>query len=96
MLIYFDGAETKDTTTTTTKELARIIETVRTKCIIFGEALKVRGQKYEQTLLENCSINAKIVITACKISKIFRGSMPRPRLKLFLLLKINSAGKNFA
>ena len=57
-----------------------------TKCIIFDKALKVRGQKYDQTLPENCSKSAKMTITVCKFSKIFRGSMPRTPLKSFLLL----------
>ena len=34
---------------------ARIIETVRTKCITIGEALKIKGQKHKQNLPENCS-----------------------------------------
>ena len=36
---------------------ARIIETVRTKCIEFGEALKIKGQKYKQNLFKNCLKN---------------------------------------
>ena len=59
-----------------------------TKCIIFDEVLKVRGQKYEQTVSENCSKSAKMSITVCKFSKIFRGSMPSDPLESFLLLKL--------
>ena len=69
---------------------------MRTKYIIFGEALKDRSQKYEQTLPKNCSKSTKIAITVCEFSKFFRGSMPpdTPRvLLLFKLLIINSAGK---
>ena len=76
--------------------LARIIETVRTKCIIFGEALKIRGQKHKHNLPENCSKSTKIAITVCQFSKNFRGSMPPDPLESFLLFKlhkINSAGK---
>ena len=78
--------------------LARIIETERTKSIIFGEALKIRGKKYKQNLSENCSKSTLMAITVCKFSKIFRGSMPPdfPRIILLLkLLKINYARKNY-
>ena len=73
-----------------------MIETVRTKCIIFGEALKVRGQKYEQTLPENSSKSAKMAFAVCQFSNIFRESMPPDPLESCLvlkLLKINSADK---
>ena len=50
--------------------LARIIETVRTNCIIFGEALKVKGQTYIQTLPENCLKSTKMAITLYKFSKM--------------------------
>ena len=75
---------------------ASIIDTVRTKCITFGERLKIRSQKYKQTLCENCSKSTKMAITACKFSKIVRGIMPPDPLESFLLfklLKINSVGK---
>ena len=58
---------------------------------------QIRGQKYEQTLPENCSKSTKMAITVRKFSKNFRGSMPWTLLESFLvpkLLKINSAGKN--
>ena len=54
---------------------ARIIENVRTKCIILGEALRTRVKKFKQNLSENYSKSTKIAITACKFSKIFRSSM---------------------
>ena len=38
--------------------LARIIENERTKCIVCGEALRIK--------VENCSQSTKIAITACK------------------------------
>ena len=72
------------------------MKTVRTKCIIFDEALKVRGQKYKQNLLENCSKSTKMAITVGKFSKTFRGNKPpdpMESLLLLKLLKINSAGK---
>ena len=55
---------------------ARIIETVRTKCIIFGEALKIRGQNINKIFLKIVQKALKRPITVCKFSKIFRGSMP--------------------
>ena len=54
----------------------RIIENVRTKCIIFGEALKIRVKKVKQYLRENYSKNTKIAATACKFSKISRVTCP--------------------
>ena len=58
---------------------ARIIETVRTKGIIFGEALKIRGQKYKQTLPENCSKSTQMAIKLRKLSKFFPECMsPNP------------------
>ena len=56
--------------------LASIIENVRTKCIIFGEALRIRVKQFKQNLPENYLNGTKTAITACKFSKIFRGSMP--------------------
>ena len=50
------------------------IENVRTKCI--GEALRIRIKTFTQNLRENYSKSSKIIIPACKFSKIFRGSMP--------------------
>ena len=78
---------------------ARIIENVRTKCIIFGEALGIRPKvkKCKQNYPEIYSKSTKIAITACKFSKIFRGSMPPTFLGPFLFLnqlQINSAEKN--
>ena len=42
------------------------IENVRTKCILFGEALRIRVTKFKQNLLENYSKSTKIATTACK------------------------------
>ena len=53
-----------------------MVENVRTKCIIFGEALRIRGKKFKQNLAETYSKSNKIAITSCKFSKLFRGSMP--------------------
>ena len=57
------------------------LENVRTKCIIFGEALRIRVKKFEQNLRENYLESTKITITVCKFSKHFRGSMPPDPLK---------------
>ena len=43
-----------------------MIENVRTKCIIFGEALRIKVKKFKQDLLENYSQSTKIAVTACK------------------------------
>ena len=59
---------------------------MRTKCIIFGEALRIRVKKLKQKLRENYSESTKITIAACKFSKIFQGSMPPDPLEPFLCL----------
>ena len=72
-------------------------EAVQTKCIIYGEALRIRVKKFKHNLPENYSTSTKIAITACKLSKIFWGSMPPDPPKFFLSLhqlQINSAEKN--
>ena len=46
---------------------------VRTKCIIFGQALRIRVKKIKQNLPENDSKSTEIAITACKFAKIFPG-----------------------
>ena len=74
-----------------------LIENLRTKGIIFNEALRIRVKKFKQTLLENHSKITKIAIAACKFAKIFWGSMPPTPLELFLFLnqlQICSAKKN--
>ena len=70
-----------------------IIETERTKCII-GEALKVRGQKYDE-------LSLKIVQKALKLyyanfQNFSRGACSRTPLESFLALKMfknNFSGK---
>ena len=62
-----------------------LIENLRTKCIIFGEALRIRVKILKQTLPENHSKSTKIAIIACKFSKILRGSMPPDPLRAFLV-----------
>ena len=57
------------------------LENVRTKCIIFDEAPRIRVKKFEQNLRENYLESTKITITPCKFSKIFQGSMPPDPLK---------------
>ena len=76
---------------------ARTSKTCETKCIIFGEALRIRVKKFKQNLSENHLKSTKITITACKFSKIFRGSMSPNPLEPFLCLnelQISSAEKN--
>ena len=75
---------------------ARIIKNVRTKCIIFGEALRIKVKKCKQNLPNIYSKSTKIAITARKSSKFFRGSMPTDLLEPFLFLNqlhISSAKK---
>ena len=58
---------------------------------------KLGSKKFKQNLFENCSKSTEIAITACKISKLSRGSMPPNPLELFLFLnqlQTCSAGKN--
>ena len=62
--------------------LARIIENVRTKCLIFGEALRIRVKNFKQNWPENYSKSTKIAITACKF---FRGSMSPDPPRAFLV-----------
>ena len=53
------------------------IENVRTKCITFGEALRIRVKKFKQNMRKNYSKSAKITITACKFSNFFEEACPR-------------------
>ena len=69
---------------------------MRTICIIFGEAIRIRVTKFKHNLPENYSKSTKIAITAGKFSKIFRGACPPDPLQLFLFfnqLQISSAEK---
>ena len=73
-----------------------IIETVRTKCII-GEALKVRGHKYNKLSLKIVQNALKWPLQYANFQKFSRGACPRTPLESFLaikLLRINSAEKN--
>ena len=75
------------------------MENVRTKCIIFGEALRIRVKNFKQNLRENYSKSTKLGITACKFSKFFRVACPQTPLELFLFLnqlQISFAEKNYA
>ena len=58
---------------------------------------EVESQNLNKICLnENYSKSTKIAITTCKFSKLFRGSMPRTLLELFLVLnqlQISSAEK---
>ena len=74
------------------------IENVQTKCIVFGEALKIRVKRFKQNLCENYSKSTKITIIACKFSNFSGGgACPRtPYLEPFLCLnqlQISSAEK---
>ena len=62
---------------------ARLIENVRTKCIIFDEALRIRVKNFKQNLRENYSKSTKIAIAACTFSKFVRGSMSLDPLRAF-------------
>ena len=73
-----------------------IIETVRAKCII-GEALKVRGQKYDKLFLKIVQKAQKWPLQYANFQKCSGGACPWTLKESFLalkLLKINSAGKN--
>ena len=75
------------------------MENVRTKCIIVGEALKIRGKKFKQNLPEIHSKSTKTASTACTFSNVFRGTCPQTSLVTFLLLnqlQICSVKKNNA
>ena len=67
---------------------------MRTKCIIFGEALRIKVKKCKQNLPESYAKGTKIAITACKFLKIL---CPRAPLEHFLFpnhIQISSAEKN--
>ena len=49
---------------------------LQTKCVMFGETLRIRGKKFNQNMPENRSKGTKMVTTVCKFSKIYRGNMP--------------------
>ena len=73
-----------------------IIETVRIKCII-GEALKVRGQKYDKLSLKIVQKALKWPLQYANFQRISRGACPRNLLESFLALKMlknNSSGNN--
>ena len=65
-----------------------MIENVRTKCIIFGEAHRIRVKKFKQNLRENYLTGTKTAITACKFSKFFRRSMPPDPPTAFLVSQL--------
>ena len=72
-----------------------ITETVRTKCIV-GEALKVRGQKYDKLSLKIVQNALKWSLQYANFRKFSGVACPRTPLQSFLalkLLKINSAEK---
>ena len=69
----------------------RISENVRTKCIIFGEALRVRVKKFKQNSPENYSKSTKMAITACTVSfqNLSRRSIPPDLPKAFSCFSIS-------
>ena len=72
-----------------------IIETVRTKCII-GEALEVRGQKYDKLSLKIVQKALKWPLQHANFQKFSTRACPRIPQESFLALKLlknNSAGK---
>ena len=77
--------------------MSYIIETVRTKCII-GEALKVRGQKYDKLSLNIVRKALKWSLQYANIQKISGGACPRTPLESFLALKLlkNNCRKKIA
>ena len=73
-----------------------IIETVQTTCII-GEALKVRGQKYDKFSLKIVQKALKWPLQNASFQKFSRVACPRTPLESFLALKMlknNFSGKN--
>ena len=73
-----------------------IIETVRTKRII-GEAIKVKGQKYDKLSLKIVQKALKCPLHYANFQKFSRGACPRTPLESFLALKMlknNFSGKN--
>ena len=69
------------------------MENVRTKCIIFGEALRIRVKKFKQKLRENYLKSTNIAITACEFLKFCRGThaLEPPRAVVLKLFKKNYA-----
>ena len=68
---------------------ARIIETVRTKCIIFGEALKVKGQIYEQTFRKIVQKALKWPLQDANFQKFSGIACLQTPLESFLLLRLS-------
>ena len=75
------------------------METVRTKCIIIGEALKGRGQKYDKLFLKIVQKALKWPLQCANFQKFSGVACPRTPLESFLLVKlltIKSVEKNYA
>ena len=73
--------------TTTNSKLSYVQVKQCKKCIIFCEALRIRGKNFKQYLAENYSKSTKMTITACKFSKFFWGSMPPDLPRAFFVLQ---------
>ena len=74
---------------------------MRTKCILFGKALRIRLKECKQNLSKSHLKSTKIAIrpTACKFSKFSGGACPRTLLEFFSFLnqlQISSAEKKYA
>ena len=61
------------------------IEKAQTKCIIFGKALRIKGQKF---CLKNFLNSIKMAIITCKFFKNFWGACPRNPQERFLFLDL--------
>ena len=64
-----------------------MIENVRTKCIICGEAYRIRIKKFKQDLPEIYSKSTNIAIAACKFLKFLQGSMLPDPPRAFLVFQ---------
>ena len=75
-----------------------MIKNVQTKCILFGEAPRIRVKKFKHNLPENYSKSTKIAISLQHVNfqKFSGGACPRTPLELswFNQLQICSAEKN--
>ena len=78
---------------------ARIMENVRTNCIIIGETLRFRGKNFKQNLLKNCSKSTEVLkwpLQNVNFQKFSGGACPQNPPRAFFILNMlqnNSAGK---
>ena len=74
---------------------------MRTKCVIFGEALKIEGQKYDKLSLKIVQKALKWPLQCANFQNFFGRAYPRTHLESFLLLwptclKLNLSEKSYA